>query len=421
MEQGKQVAAGGGEPLDLGSKLVMLLGGALASLALVAISSVLPAIDTALAHTPADSLLVKQLVGAVGAAMMVGSLLAGFLIGRIAVRTILLAATLAYVLSGTAGLYLSDLRLLVASRMLLGLSAALIQITALTLINTRLQGPARAHWMGLHISIAMAFTILIQPIAGFIGDQGWRFPFALHALGLLILPAVLTIHEPRRPTVTTAAGQRSDDRAERKAFWAVFPFHYLPLAILIGSMVFLPTIYAPFLLREKGLGNPSTIALVLTADSIAGALIASQYGRARRYLTRHGAFATSFAIAGIGMLVAGLSSHVAGVIGGMLFYGLGVGWFVPNLMTALGEKIDGARQAHAVGIVKAAHFSSAGVALLIMEPLSRSYGPQMSLLVMSGVAALLLVIILLRSSLGGTNPLRVGLAPLPVAAAGQSA
>lgn len=410
MGNDKQATAdGGGAAIDLGSKLVMLLGGALASLAMVSISSVLPAIDTALARTPADSLLVKQLIGAVGLAMMIGSLLAGFLIGRVAVRTILLTSTIAYVLAGTAGLYLSDLRVLVATRMLLGLSAALIQITALTLINTRLQGPVRAHWMGLHISIAMACTILVQPIAGFIGDHGWRLPFALHALGLLILPAVLTIQEQPRPATPQTAAPRS----ESKAFWSVFPFHYLPLAILIGSIVFLPAIYAPFLLREKGLGNPSTIALVLTADSIAGAVVASQYGRARRYLTRHGAFATSFAIVAVGMLVAGLSSSVVGVIGGMMFYGLGVGWFVPNLMTALGEKIDGDRQAHAVGLVKAAHFTSAGLALLIMEPLSRSYGPQMSLLAMSCVSTFLLVVMLLRSGLGKASPLRANLAPQP--------
>ena len=409
MGNDRQAVADSGAGLDLGSRLVMLLGGALASLAMVSISSVLPAIDTALAHTPADSLLVKQLIGAVGLAMMIGSLLAGFLIGRVAVRTILLTSTLAYVLAGTAGLYLSDLRMLVSTRMLLGLSAALIQITALTLINTRLQGPVRAHWMGLHISIAMACTILVQPIAGFIGDHGWRLPFALHALGLLILPAVLTIREQQRPAMPKA----TEPKANRKAFWSVFPFHYLPLAILIGSIVFLPAIYAPFLLREKGLGNPSTIALVLTADSIAGAVIASQYGRARRYLTRHGAFATSFAIVAVGMLVAGLSSSVVGVIGGMMFYGLGVGWFVPNLMTALGEKIDGDRQAHAVGLVKAAHFTSAGLALLIMEPLSRSYGPQMSLLAMSCVSAFLLVVMLLRSGLGKASPLRAGFAPQP--------
>lgn len=401
------VPSAGSTGLDLGSRMVIILGGALASLAMVSISSVLPAMDTALSRDPGDSLLIKQLIGGVGLAMMIGSLLTGFLLDRVPLRRLLFTAALVYVVAGTAGLYLTDLRAILASRMILGFAAAVIQITALTLVNTRLAGAARAHWMGLHISAAMICTIAVQPIAGFIGDYGWRWPFALHALAVLILPAVLTIRSDgiSRP----APGRRAENAPDRKTFWATFPLHYLPLAILIGSIVFIPAIYAPFLLREKGLANPSSIALVLTADSIAGALVASQYGRARQYLTRHGAFAVSFAIAAAGTLVAALSPGAIGVIVGMLIYGFGVGWFVPNLMTAIGEKLGAERQAHAVGLVKAAHFTSAGIAVAIMEPISSLYGPQATLLVMCAVSTTLLCTIVLRSLAG--NALRAPGAP----------
>src|SRR3546814_2688840 len=117
-------------------------------MALVAISSVLPSIDAALSQGPRDHVLVKQLVGGVGMAMMAGSVLAGFLADRIGIRTLLTLSVLAYILSGTAGLYVSDLPYLLASRVVLGLSAAMIQITAFTLINTRLAPAARAQWMG---------------------------------------------------------------------------------------------------------------------------------------------------------------------------------------------------------------------------------------------------------------------------------
>lgn len=396
MESAPRAMGSSAEPLELGTKLIMVMGGALASLAMVGINSVLPAIDTALARTPAESLLVKQLMGAVGLAMMAGSVLAGFLVGRIAMRSVLLVATLAYVVAGMAGLYLTDLRLLLLSRLLLGFSAATIQITAFTLINTRLDGARRAQWMGLHITAAMVCTIAIQPIAGFIGDFSWRWPFALHALGLLILPGVLLYREVPSSARARSAGHSAT--GARPAFWRVFPFHYLPLAVLIGSIVFLPAIYAPFLLRDKGLGDPSAIGLVLTADSIAGALVASQYGRARRYLTRHGAFALSFAIAAVGMTVAGLSPGAVGVIGGMLFYGFGVGWFVPNLMTSVGEKLGPELQARAVGLVKAAHFTSSGIALMVMEPFARQHGPQASLLAVAGIALLLLLAALWRAA-----------------------
>lgn len=393
--------------LDAGTRVVMLLGGAFASLAMVGINSVLPAIDSALARSPEDSLLVKQLMGVVGLAMMAGAVLAGFVVERVSVRSILLVCALVYVVAGTAGLYLSDLRFLLVSRLLLGLSAATIQITAFTLINTRLEGTERAQWMGMHISAAMVCTIFVQPIAGLMGDYGWRWPFALYMIGLLALPAAFLYREVPKPLPLKKTAEMPDGGPDTAAFWRAFPFHYLPLAIFVGSIVFLPAIYAPFLLREKGLGDPSTIGLVLTADSIAGAIVAYHYGRARRYLTRHGIFAVSFSSAATGTLIAGLSPGATGIIAGMLFYGFGVGWFVPNLMTSVGEKLRPEHQARAVGLVKAAHFSSSGIALLIMEPFARQYGTQASLVAVAAIAGGLLLAVLVRPAITEGACLRV--------------
>lgn len=391
-----EAGAAGAEVLGWSVKAIMIFGGVFGSLAMVAISSVLPAIDSALAHDPHDSLLVKQLMGGVGIAMMLGSLVAGFLVDRINVRAILATSIVTYVLSGTAGLYLSHLPYLLASRLVLGFSAAIIQITAFTFINTRLSPERRAHWMGVHIFAAMASTIVVQPVAGFIGDYSWRWPFALYALALLMLPAALLFRDTK-PVQSARLVRGGTQPFGWAGFLRVFPYHYLLLAVLVGTIVFLPAIYVPFLFRERGMGDPSMIALVLTADSVAGALVSSQYGRVRRRISRHGAFMISFSIAATGTLVAGLSSGVVGIVAGMLFYGFGTGWFVPNLMTAIGEKLPPSAQARAVGLVKAAHFSSAGLAILVMEPVTRHYGAQVGLLLISALAALLAVLAGLRS------------------------
>lgn len=397
MEGQRHEAAGRDDAPDLATCVIMLAGGALASLAMVAISSVLPAIDAALATTPGDRLMVKQLLGVVGLAMMFGSVLAGFLFEHTTPRRILLVAASVYVVAGTAGLYLDDLRLLVASRFLLGLAAATIQITAFTLINTRLGPARRARWMGFHITAAMACTIVVHPLAGFIGDHGWRGPFLLHALGLLILPAAWFCRDRGGGLVRGAPARPG--AVDGRAFWRVFPVHYLALAVLVGSIVFLPAVYAPFVLREKGLTSPSTIAIVLTADSIAGALVASQYGRLRGFLNRHGVFCLSFGVIAAGTLVAGLSQGVAGIIAGMVTFGFGTGWLVPNLMTAVGEKLGPDRQARAVGLVKAAHFSASGIALVVMEPVARTYGPQAGILVVAVIAGALLLALAARGAI----------------------
>jgi MFS family permease len=351
-------------------------------------ASVLPQIDQALAYTPGDHMLVKQLIGGVALAMVVGASIVGFLIDRLGIVRVLIGAAIIYAVSGTAGLYLGDLLSLLVSRLLVGLSAAAIQVACITLINTRLEGVQRARWMGLHISAAMATALLAHPIAGALGEVSWRLPFALYGLGLVLIPAVLL-----QRGNTVAAPPAASKHEARSSLRAWFPLRYLALAFAVGTLALMPSVEVPFLLREKGLVSPAVIALVLTADSLAGVGMAMFYGSARRRISAHAAFAFSFATAAIGLFVAGLAGSVAMVIVGLLIYGLGVGWFVPNLMTALSTHVAPEHQGRAVGIVKATHFLSAPVSVALVEPLARHYGPEGTLFAASGLALLCLLVI----------------------------
>lgn len=384
--------------LDLGSKLVIVLGGVLAALALTAINSVLPQIDDALAHSARDSMLVKQLIGGVGLAMVFGAVLSGFLVDRFGLRPVMLVASVVYVVAGTAGLYLGTLNLLLGSRLVLGLTAACIQVSSLALINRRLEGAQRAKWMGIHISVAMFGTIFVHPLAGHLGELNWRYPFALYGLGaVLVLGMVFSRPEPeeRKPAVSAPVAISHVTLRDRLRALSWFPFHYIPFAFLVGSIVFLPNIYLPFILRQYG-ATPSHIAYVLTAESITGSIVAMCYGPVRRVLSYHATFMVSFACAAVGTLLAAAATSLMGVVGGMLVFGLGTGWLMANIMTALGGKVSTERQGRAAGFVKAAHFMSGPLAIVLIEPLARSGGPISALLVVACVAGLLFVLIGLR-------------------------
>ena len=99
---------------------------------------------------------------------------------------------------------------------------------------------------------------------------------------------------------------------------------------------------------------------------------------------------------GLGTLVASLSPSIPGIVVGLIIFGFGVGWFISNLMTALAAKVGRAQQGRATGYVKAAHFLSAPVCVVLMEPLSRAYGPQGVMLAVSATALVLLLLMLLR-------------------------
>jgi MFS family permease len=369
--------------LSFGDKVVIVLSGVLAALALTALNSVLPLIEASLARTPFDSMLVKQLIGGVALAMVVGAAVGGLVADWLGLRRMLTIATLTYVIAGTAGLYLESLRALLVSRLFLGLAAASIQIASLTLINTRLHGNERSKWMGIHFSTAMIGTILLNPVAGALGSLGWRWPCALYALGLAFIPAIMLKRATPQPTAPQAAA-RAGANSDAMRHW--FPFHYLLLALLVGALVFLPSVYLPFLLRQAKGATPFTISLVITADSIVGAVMAMTYGRARRSLTSNAAFVFCFGCIALGALIASRASSLAGIVFGMCVHGLGVGWVLANLITSLATKVSAERQGRAVGVVKAAHFASAPLSIVLIEPFARRYGPADAMVAVAVIA-----------------------------------
>ena len=387
-EKNDEVKRGGIATSDWAARIVMLSGGLMTALALSAITSVLPQIEAELARGPQDSLLIKQLVGVVGLAMVAGAPLAGFLVDRIGARLVVAFAGALYALSGSAGLFIGELHLLMGSRLLLGIAAAAIATTAMTLINTRLNGIARARWMGAHVGLTMIGTIVLHPVAGWLGESGWRWPFSLYLLGLPISLVGLAIgpHTSVRKAVS--------DSPQVEGRWPLswFPARYALLAVLLGSITYMPMVYVPFLMREMGVASPTMISFVLMGDSVLGAAMALLYGRSRQHVSIHGAFAFSLGCAGGGMTVAALSPHVAGVVGGMLFFGLGLGWFVPNLMTAVSQQVLPERQGRAVGLVKGAHYLAAPLCIVAVEPLARQIGPQGAMMVAAALSFALLLV-----------------------------
>ena len=382
--------------LNGGEKLVVLAGGVMAALAITAIMPVLPTIEKQLAHSATDAMLVKQLIGGVTLAMVVGAPLGGFLSGRIGMRAMLLGASLIYAIAGTAGLYLSSLPALLISRLFLGAAAATIQVMSIVLVNTRLAGNDRAKWMGLHVALATFCALLINPLSGALGTINWRWPFAEYLLGLVLFAALLAVRDRAKSPLVAGSTTAGAVAGKGPSILAWFPWRFLPLSLLVGAVTFMPTIYLPFLLREEAGLTPGGIAAYLTGAALLGGTTALLYGRARTRISTNAAFLFSFACAGTGALIVGLAHTLPAIVVGGVLHSIGIAWFVPNMMTALGGKVGPTQQARAAGLVKAVHFSSAPLSVVLIEPFARSYGAPMVMLVTSALAFVVVLVMLAR-------------------------
>lgn len=357
------------EPLTWAEKAIMLATGPLFLLAFSAVIPALPRIEAALAHSPRDDILVKQLVGIVGLAIAVGAPFAGFLVDRVGPRVILATAAAIYCLAGTGGLLIHGLPLLIASRALVGAAAGAIDTTALVLINTRLNGNEQARWMGLHMSALMIFSIISQPVIGDLAAIGWRWPFALYALGLPVgVIGAWGLRTGR--SEGTARIVAAEERISTS-----FPLRLVLLALALGTISYSVAIYGPYLITARGVGDPRVIALVIMGQSVISAAFSMGYGRCRRRLSVNSVFGISVATAAFGCLLSALTSGFWGAVCGLLIVAVGFGWFFPNLATAVGESIAEARQGRALGFVRTAFEISATLCVVLLEPVARQFGP----------------------------------------------
>jgi sugar phosphate permease len=135
------------------------------------------------------------------------------------------------------------------------------------------------------------------------------------------------------------------------------------------------------------------ISLVLMGTSAIGAGMSLIYGPSVRRLSTASVFVISLAVAGTGMLIAAMASALAGAAAGLLMTGFGLGWFVPNLNTALAASVSRDRQGRAVGWVRTVHELSAPACVVLVEPLAKWYGPGSAMLAASACAWALAAII----------------------------
>ena len=371
------------EPLTWAEKAIMLATGPLFLLAFIAVIPALPRIEAALAHTSSDRVLIKQLVGIVGLAVAVGAPLAGFLVDRVGPRVILGVACALYCVAGTAGLLIHGLPLLIASRALVGAAAGAMDTTALVLINTGLNGNEQARWMGLHMSALMIFSIIGQPVIGGLAAIGWRLPFALYALGLPVgIVGVWGLSTGR-----SGRSERSPAKvAVAERITASFPLRLVLLALALGTISYSVAIYTPYLLTARGVGDPRVIALVIMGQSTVSAAFSMGYGRCRRRISIGGVFAIGLATAALGCLLSALTSGFWGAVWGLLLVAVGLGWFFPNLATAVGETMAGAQQGRALGFVRTAFELSATLCVILLEPVMRQFGPAGTFVAISLIA-----------------------------------
>jgi MFS family permease len=349
-----------GRPAGRAQALVLLLSSCLAVLGAVLLAPVLPRIQDAFADTPGVEALAPIVLTAPALVIGLTAMIAGRIVDRVGRKRLLVSALVVYAVVGTAPLWLPSLQLVVASRVLLGLTEAAIMTCCTTLLADYFHGSERERYFGLQVVFTTVAATIFFAVGGALGAADWRTPFWLYAVSLpLAVAAAKLIWQPA-PRAQAAA------RAEKLPS---LPWHRLgaPVGVsLLGGLVFYVLIVQlSFKLDSIGVESTAVIGAASAIASLGTAVGGFLFGR-RATLGPAVLVPVAFALSGIGIVGLGLASAVPAVIAFAVVTGFGNGLLLPSLLTWALSSLTFEQRGRGTGVWTSAFFIGQFVCPLVV-------------------------------------------------------
>lgn len=242
--------------------LLLLVGSSVPVLGGVLAAPLLPAIAQEFAGTPGVEVMVPLVVGSAGLAVALTAPFAGALVDRLGRNRLLSAALVLFAAAGTAPAYLLTLPAILASRVALGLAEAVVVVVCTTLIGDYFPGEKRDRWLGWQVVATSLSATAFFVLGGALGEAGWRVPFWVYAVTLLLAPVMA-----RLPVVAPDPGERRRGRVS----WRLL---VLPcgLTLLTSTLFYVVPTQLSLLLAEQGMRSTQAIGVITGAAALATGL-----------------------------------------------------------------------------------------------------------------------------------------------------
>ncbi|WP_234439139.1 MFS transporter [Streptomyces sp. NRRL B-3229] len=373
---------------------VLMAGSCLPILGTVLLAPELPELQDKFGAEPGAAVLVPLIVAVPALAIALAAPLAGIAIDRVGRRTLPVVATVLYAVFGTAPLWLESLRAIVASRALLGVAAAVIITYCTTLIGDYYTGQDRHRYLALQTVSASVSATTFLILGGALGDSGWRSPFQLYAVGLLVAPAMVFLLPALRPGTAAAeeaaAGQRTSSTGGLSAICL--------LTVFVGLVFNAVPSQTAYLVNDLGVQSTGLIGLVsaiASAASVTGcAIFASMIGRPERRLPM------IFLLCGAGSLAIDLAHDFGFLLLGTFLNSLGTGLLLPTMLTWAMSGLDRRNRGGGSGLWAGSFFLGQFLCPIVMNSLESRTGSLHTAFgavgLASGAAAILLLPLLRR-------------------------
>ncbi|MFI6930388.1 MFS transporter [Streptomyces sp. NPDC050287] len=342
---------------------LLMAGSCLPILGAVLIAPVLPKMQDHFASVPGAKALVPLALTVPALALALLAPFAGVIVDRLGRKRLLIVATLLYSVFGTAPLWLDSLGAIIASRALVGVTEAAIMTCCTTLIGDYYSGQQRVRYLALQTMCASASATVFFVVGGAAGSAGWRVPFWVYAVSLVLAPLMVSV----LPDAGTraAAGEPPVEVSEVRRR---FPWRQLGgvcVLTFFGAIVFYTVpVEMSYLLDDLGVKNTGVIGLataIASAATVGGAITFSRLGRSPEPM-----IPAVLAVCAVGFGVMFVAGDAPLLVAGAVVNCVGTGMLLPALLTSAMSRLAFEDRGRGTGLWTAAFFGGAFVCPLML-------------------------------------------------------
>ncbi|WP_216586319.1 MFS transporter [Streptomyces brasiliscabiei] len=367
---------------------LLMAGSCLPILGAVLIAPVLPKMQDHFASVPGAKALVPLALTVPALALALLAPFAGVIVDRLGRKRLLIVATVLYALFGTAPLYLDSLGAIIAGRALVGVAEAAIMTCCTTLIGDYYSGRQRVKYLALQTMCASASATVFFAVGGAVGSAGWKAPFWIYAVSLVLAPLMASAlpnpttraatHTTTGTDTSTDATSTTDIPADTSAVRARRAFPWRQMAgicalTFFGAMVFYTVpVEMAYLLDDLGVESTGVIGLATAVASAATAGGAITFARLKR--SPDPMLPAVLAVCAVGFGVMFLANSVPLLVVGAVVNCVGTGMLLPALLTSAMSRLAFEDRGRGTGLWMAAFFGGEFVCPLVLLAVEAGVG-----------------------------------------------
>lgn len=362
--------------------IVLLAASVMPVMAIISLVPVLPLLLREFARVEGSEFLVPIALTIPALCVAVFSPLAGWLADRIGRKKLLVFALVLYAGCGIIPWFLSDLFQIIAARIALGVTEAVIMTVATTLIGDYFVDERREKWIALQVATTSVAAIILIAVGGLLGEVlGARGPFLLYLLGLPIAGvAALILFEPLAQAHSV------------KGIGTGFPFAtVLPLILItlgVGIIFYTVIVQLGPILELSGPVSPAIIGLIGAVTNLsvgAGTFIFHKLKKHAGKLP----LALGLTLAATGYAGTGYSAGLVAIAAFAALACVGSGILLPNMLTWTMRRLPAEFRGRGTGLWTGAFFLGQFLAPLVAAAVvGATSGLASALLAYAGVIAI---------------------------------